>query len=770
MPFGIGGFNQPSKSNFKNNFSKNLGEDSNFSRVPEWVLDSNPFKFTPSDTSFRSRIRFYDNASLWARWRRGYELYSITQTTLGSFSNERSYRGDYRLYCAFQQYPGSFIPVRLFTFPTTDQEMGEQIVAMRDTNSFNFYDFSLPILSVRYLGNLVAATYSQTGTTITISKVDHGLLVGESVYIDILTGAAVDGTLTVSSTTQNTFTLTALAPVTTAGNLNYYLSTTFADSRWTTTRVALRYLPNVVSFLSNERLTDRVVERDQGVTSTYTRVGDLVTVTCSLNHGLSSGNSVFFDSSTGSVDSERAVITVLNATQFTFETLTSGSTSGAAIVYRLIKGYRYDDYVGFTLIGSDASTNEVIFARDDSYGTQTINNKAQIRVPAYRGFEVGRYLTTELRWQCSCQDFSRKAGYNLYSEDRNSRFPVTAITSTKPGQILQKDGTLSDQRDSPGSFGDLGYIAINNFYELPTYKDTSSTSYPNLMYYQLRWCKHIYAAMFSLVHDEGNEPINISASYSLSGPNITVNAPAHKLQVNSKIQLDFSSGNAISGQYTISAVPNPDQFVVVYPFSGTSTGYCSVNNIKEHEYVGAWLLEPNDKPVGDDLDSFYRNFEKELEKLKKAAENLEIVRQSWEQGVKWVGTGGVIGAANLPEQVANYDPQLVTMLVTDSIRRSSTNELDREGIQVNTSNRMISIISKLLNLTPPLIQDAKFGMLDQPLINYFSNFEFGLIQGGVYRNGSPTESTSSTSIIDCDTYSPLTSQDTVIDAGFYVNT
>ena len=160
----------------------------------------------------------------------------------------------------------------------------------------------------------------------------------------------------------------------------------------------------------------------------------------------------------------------------------------------------------------------------------------------------------------------------------------------------------------------------------------------------------------------------------------------------------------------------------------------------------------------------------EIEKLKKSVENLEITKQSWEQGVKWVGTGGVTGAANLPEQVANYNPQIVTMLVTDSIRRSATNELDREGIQVNTTNRMISIISKLLNLTPPLIQDAKFGMLDEPLINYFSSFEFGLIQGGIYRNGVPIESVSSTSIIDCDTYSPLTSQDTVIDAGFYVNT
>ena len=117
--------------------------------------------------------------------------------------------------------------------------------------------------------------------------------------------------------------------------------------------------------------------------------------------------------------------------------------------------------------------------------------------------------------------------YNLFDELQGRKFPVTPITSTKPGQRLNKDGTTTNERDQVGVFGDLGYITINNFYQLPDYKDKSATSYPNLMYYQLRWCKHIYAAMFSLLHDEGNEPISISARYVQSGPNITVTAPDH---------------------------------------------------------------------------------------------------------------------------------------------------------------------------------------------------------------------------------------------------
>ena len=178
----------------------------------------------------------------------------------------------------------------------------------------------------------------------------------------------------------------------------------------------------------------------------------------------------------------------------------------------------------------------------------------------------------------------------IYLKIQNSRFPVTPIRDTKPGNVLQPDGTLSDERDIPGTFRDLGYVTINNFYELPEYEDEKENSFQNLQYYQLRWCKHIYAAMWSLVHDEGNEPLKLAAKYEQSGVNITVDFENHNLNKNDKIQLNFTSGNAISGEYTISDVPNPNSFVVVYPFDETTSGYVTVENLKKHEYVGAWLL------------------------------------------------------------------------------------------------------------------------------------------------------------------------------------
>ena len=765
MSFGNNNFSGSARNSFGKGLSKGF-EGSDFNKVPDFALDDNPFKFTPKNNKLKSRIRFYDHDSLWARWRRGYELYTITQSVLGSSAVERSSRGDYRMYCSYQQFPGVFIPARVFTFPSTSQEIGEQIVGMRDTNGFNFYNFGLPIIAVRYLGNAVTATYSQSGTTIVVTKADHNLQVGENIYLTFTSGGAVNATLIIVSKTQNSFTCTASAPLTTGGNVTYYLSTVFNDIRWTTTRVRLRFLPTPVTFFAGERLADRIIEKDPGVFSSYSRVGSLVTINCTQPHGLSTSNRIFIAVISGLLSSGQYDVTVTSTTQLTITTLDSGTTSGSLVLNRLIQGYRYDNFVGYTVMTTDATTNEIVFQRADSYGTSTVNGVVKTTVPAHRGFEVGRFLTTELRYQCSCQDYLRREGYNLFDELVGRRFPVTPISSTKGGFLLNKDGSISDRRDDAGIFGDLGYITINNFYQLPDYKDKAETSYPNLMYYQLRWCKHIYAAMWSLAHDEGNQKISINSRYTQAGPNITIYAQNHGLAANTKIQIEFTSGSAISGDYSITQVIDANTFIILYPFNNTTSGYCTVSNLKQHEYVGAWLLEPNDKPVGDDLDTFYFNFAKENEKIKKNAERLVMMQQ----GMKWVGSKSITGSRNQPEQTANSDPQLVTMMMTDEIRRNNLGQLDRAGTLQNSTQRMIAMMSKLLNLVPEYILGTKFGMLDEPLINYNTSFQFAIIQGGLYLNGNPTEDPATLTAIECSTYDPLVAQDTIVDSGFYINT
>ena len=755
MSFGFKKFEDKSNFELKNNFK-------NFENIPK---KPSIYPRGSDGYALESEVKFYNQDSLWTRWRRGYELYTFTQQILGSTSKERDRRGDYRLFFTFQQFPGVFIPARIFTFPSTNQELGEHICGMRDTDGFSFYDFGLPILDVRYLAPQVNATYSQNGTTLIVTKTDHGLFSGDNVYLDISTGSATDETLTIVSKTQNTFTLTASNSATTSGNVVYHNSTEFNDTRWRFIRVKLRSLPTEVAFLAGERMADRIVERDSGISSTYSRSGSTVTVNCSSPHGLSTDNKVFVEVSTGALLSGRYKIEVTSTTQFKFTTIPTGTTSGNLKLFRLIRGFRYDDYVGYTVTGSDATTNEIIFQKADSYGAKTVDTIAKTTVPAHRGFAVGRFLTTELRWNCSCQDFSRRDSYDLFSQKNHEKFPVTAIRDTKPGNIIQNDGSLDERRDEPGVFRDLGYVTINNFYELPEYEDEKQDSFQNLQYYQLRWCKHIYAAMWSILHDEGNEPLKLAAKYNQSGVNITVDFENHNLNKNDKIQLNFTSGNAISGEYTITDVPNPNSFTVVYPFTQTTGGYVTVENLKKHEYVGAWLLEPSDKPIGKGLESWEKRWAKEKRKMQEAVEVFALYNRS----TKWEGNKNIIGDFNLPQDVANFDPSVIAMTLTDSLKRDETGGLNRSGKAFNTTNRMIAMVNKLFNKAPTVLDDVKFGIINKPLSEFTNVFEAGLLQAGDYINGELLDSAANTSNMDAGTYNPETAQDTVVDAGLYIN-
>ena len=755
MSFGFKKFEDKSNFELKNNFK-------NFDNIPK---KPSVYPRGSDGYALESEIKFYNQDSLWTRWRRGYELYTFTQQILGSTAKERDKRGDYRLFFTFQQFPGVFIPARIFTFPSTNQELGEHICGMRDTDGFSFYDFGLPILDVRYLAPQVNATYSQSGTTLVVTKNDHGLFPGDDVYLDISTGSATDETLTIVSKTQNTFTLTASGSATTSGNVVYHNSTAFNDTRWRFVRVKLRSLPTEVAFLAGERMADRIVERDSGISSTYARLGSTVTVTCSSAHGLSTDNKVFVEVSTGAVLSGRYTIEVTSPTEFKFTTIPTGTTSGNLKLFRLIRGFRYDDYVGYTVTGSDATTNEIIFQKADSYGAKTVDTIAKTTVPAHRGFAVGRFLTTELRWNCSCQDFSRRDSYDLFSQKNHEKFPVTAIRDTKPGNIIQNDGSLDERRDEPGVFRDLGYVTINNFYELPEYEDEKQDSFQNLQYYQLRWCKHIYAAMWSILHDEGNEPLKLAAKYNQNGVNITVDFENHNLNKNDKIQLNFTSGNAISGEYTITNVPNPNSFTVVYPFTQTTGGYVTVENLKKHEYVGAWLLEPSDKPIGKGLESWEKRWAKEKRKMQEAVEVFALYNRS----TKWEGNKNIIGDFNLPQDVANFDPSVIAMTLTDSLKRDETGGLNRSGKAFNTTNRMIAMINKLFNKAPTVLDDIKFGIVNKPLSEFTNVFEAGLLQAGDYINGELLDAAANTSNMDAGTYNPETAQDTVVDAGLYIN-
>lgn len=771
-----------------NSFSDQIKKESN---KYDLSTTKNPFDFEPKDRQQISRIRFYNHDSMWNRWRRGYELYTLTQTYLGTSAKTRHTRGDFRMYCEFQQFPGVAVGARMFTFPSSHTEIGEQMVGVRDANSINLYNHGLPILAVRYMQAEKNGTYAQTGTTIVVTSVEHGYNIGDSIYLNVTSGAALDETLTITGTTINTFTCTASTAVTTSGNVTISRVTTFTDPLWVQQRVQIASIPTAVTLVPGERLVDRAIERDPGLVSTYSRTASTVTVTCPSAHGLATGNEVLVSVASGPVLSGLYIVTVLNSTQFTITTLTTGVASGALTITRRIRGYDYNDYVGYTATGVDLSTNEILLQRDDSYGTRLLDPVTGLPsaqgvpktiVPAHRGFTVGRYLTTEIRYQCTCQDYLKRETFNFYKEQQRRKFPNTKAGSVRPGYRMDRDGNLIPTRDDVGVYSDFGYIVLNNFYQLPTYEDLSEDSRPLLAYYQLRWCKHIYAAMWSIVHDEGNEVFDLNATFIQSGPNITITTEEpHNLGLNTRVNIGFLDSANESGDYIVSQIIDANNFVIIYPTNQTASGTCQVHNLKPHEYINTWLLEPNDPPVGESARIFMQKLERENERLRMAAERLQMMGY----GMPWTGAKGMSGPRNQPNQQANYDPNLVTEMVTDNIRRNNqhdpndpnSNRFSFTGTPLNVTNTMLTVMQKMLNVDMKLIQTAKFGMLDQPITDYSSTFSSGVIDCGTYLNGLPADYNPSTGVrttdvLDCGTYIngvPTQPHSTQINCGTYLS-
>jgi hypothetical protein len=72
----------------------------------------------------------------------------------------------------------------------------------------------------------LSGTYSQSGTTVTVTATAHGLLAGSSINVDATSGTAVDGIYTVTTVTDaNTFTYTAGTSLTTSGNITLLRNT-----------------------------------------------------------------------------------------------------------------------------------------------------------------------------------------------------------------------------------------------------------------------------------------------------------------------------------------------------------------------------------------------------------------------------------------------------------------------------------------------------------------------------------------------------------------
>ena len=138
---------QPKKTKF--NFQKIDGASSE-----RQLLNPLPFKkkFRPDFNLKDFSILYdYNYASMWTRWRRGYELYMYA---------DQAYVGlnyTFRYYTYGTVGVGAALPGACWMYPSMSQDMAMRMVAIRPRDSFNFLDFGYSIKSVTSTGNNIYA-------------------------------------------------------------------------------------------------------------------------------------------------------------------------------------------------------------------------------------------------------------------------------------------------------------------------------------------------------------------------------------------------------------------------------------------------------------------------------------------------------------------------------------------------------------------------------------------------------------------------------------
>lgn len=206
------------------------------------------------------------------------------------------------------------------------------------------------------VNDYVAATYSQTLNTVTVTYTAHGLTVGSTIILDYRTGAGSDKQYTVASVVDaNNFTVTEAVSQTTSGNVALLR----APGEITVTGITSGMVGTTYSLLplrftdNNGALVTQVVNwqcrvdrsnvapvatggtlavtawEDNARPGTYSQTGNTVTVTSPSAHGLTAGSLVALDYLSGlGVDTSYTVATVPTSTTFTVTEATSQTTSG----------------------------------------------------------------------------------------------------------------------------------------------------------------------------------------------------------------------------------------------------------------------------------------------------------------------------------------------------------------------------------------------------------------------------------------------------------
>tara|TARA_R100001082_G_scaffold108517_1_gene83849 strand:- start:711 stop:1523 length:813 start_codon:yes stop_codon:yes gene_type:complete len=91
--------------------------------------------------------------------------------------------------------------------------------------------FSVELVpDLHYTKSAKTATYSQSGTTITITLTSHGFSTGLILSLDFTSGNGIDGIYTIQTVDTNTFTVTGTTSQSTSGSVSFNVNSTLTDA------------------------------------------------------------------------------------------------------------------------------------------------------------------------------------------------------------------------------------------------------------------------------------------------------------------------------------------------------------------------------------------------------------------------------------------------------------------------------------------------------------------------------------------------------------
>jgi len=160
---------------------------------------------------------------------------------------------------------------------------------------------------------------------------------------------------------------------------------------------------------------------------------------------------------------------------------------------------------GGPAVPSPAPFQDTLFLSVTADTSWTSIEDQSFTAPAVSNPTVGEYLTTAMRFGCNCPDYLAREDFNLYKYGTNRNYPYTLPQDLKPGTYDAGTNTFEGERpvqlrDFPGFVRDFGFLYTKQLLNLPAYRDDAAASYsdPNLLYFQPRFCKHIYATWWDM--------------------------------------------------------------------------------------------------------------------------------------------------------------------------------------------------------------------------------------------------------------------------------